>query len=439
VFTQLGLHESLERGIAQLGFTSPTPIQSASIPPARAGRDLIACAMTGTGKTAAFGLPLLDRLIDGPRGSIRALVLTPTRELAAQVERELRCLGAHTRLRTAAIFGGVPMGPQRRAFESGVEVLVATPGRLIDHLERPYARLDRVEMLVLDEADRMLDLGFLPAIRRILARIPAKRQTLLFSATIPRDDALVLRSMVADPVLIDLPRRSSAATGISHGAYAVARQHKTSLLIELLRGPTIDRALVFTRTKHRADRLARALARHAIPSAVIHGDRTQGQRTQALTRFKDGQTRVLVATDVAARGIDVANLSHVINFDVPPDPESYVHRAGRTARARSTGDALTFVAPEEESEMRRIEKTIGQRVARLQLPCFGSQVADSGPCGTHGTPSRRSRFSHRDRPQRPVLPAASRVTAARRGRRREEVKHEGSAVRSFEPVRQPQS
>jgi len=414
MFTELGLHESLERGIAQLGFTSPTPIQSASIPPARAGRDLIACAMTGTGKTAAFGLPLLDRLIGGPRGSIRALVLTPTRELAAQVERELRRLGAHTHLRTAAIFGGVAMGPQRRAFESGVEILVATPGRLIDHLDRPYARLDRVETLVLDEADRMLDLGFLPAIRRILASIPVKRQTLLFSATIPRDDASVLRSMVADPVVIDLPRRSSAASGISHGAYPVARQHKTALLIELLRCPTIDRALVFTRTKHRADRLARALARRGIPSAVIHGDRSQAQREQALARFKDGQTRVLVATDVAARGIDVANLSHVINFDVPLDPESYVHRAGRTARACATGDALTLVAPEEEGEMRKIEKTIGQRVARLELPGFAPHVADENPCGAPGTASRRPRFLHRDPTQRPVSQAASRVTALRR-------------------------
>src|SRR5262245_12498457 len=369
-FASFGLDTALTRAVAVLGFTAPTPIQRDAIPPACAGRDVLACAMTGSGKTAAFLLPILQGLLGKSRGVTRALILTPTRELAAQIDEHRRQLTRFARAEGAAIFGGVAMGPQERAFRRGVDVLVATPGRLLDHFQYPYARLTGLEVLVLDEADRMLDMGFLPDIRRILARLPARRQTLLFSATLPAPIVALAGEVLRDPVAIDVARPPAPAVGITHAVYPVPASLKSALLVALLGLPGVRSVLAFTRTKHRANRLADFLARHGVPVARIHGNRSQAQRTQALAGFKDGRFRVLVATDLAARGIDIAALSHVVNFDVPAEAEAYVHRVGRTARAGATGDALTLVAPEEEADLRAIERVVGRRIPRLTLPGF---------------------------------------------------------------------
>ena len=330
----------------------------------------MASAMTGSGKTAAFVLPILHRLIGRPRGTTRALVLTPTRELAAQIHAHLEELAVHTPLTGASVFGGVGMGPQEHAFRSGVDVIIATPGRLLDHFRHSYARLAGLEVLVLDEADRMLDMGFLPDIRRILKHIPAKRQTLFFSATMPREILGLAKEMLHDPATVNLERKSAPAVGITQAVYPVARELKSALLLELLKRDIIADAIVFTRTKHRANRLALYLERYAIPTAKIHGNRSQGQRTEALAGFKAGRHRILVATDIVARGIDIEELGHVVNFDVPADPDSYIHRVGRTARAEATGDAFTFVAPDEEPDLRAIEKVVGKRLPRVTLPGF---------------------------------------------------------------------
>jgi ATP-dependent RNA helicase RhlE len=372
-FASLNLPEPLLRAVADLGFTVPTPIQLEAIPPALAGRDMIACAMTGSGKTAAFLLPILNRLMTpsakravGPR----ALIVSPTRELAAQTAEQLTALCKHTRLRGAAIFGGVGMGPQEAAFRNNFEVLVATPGRLLDHLERPYARLDSVEVLVLDEADRMLDMGFIPDIKRILALLPKERQNLMFSATMPPPIAALTRTMLHQPVQIAVDREAKPATGVTQAIYPVREDLKPYLLLELLRREPIKNVLVFTRTKHRANRLADLLDRNGVACERIHGNRSQAQRTEALARFKAGKIRVLVATDIAARGIDVEALSHVVNFDVPNVAEDYIHRVGRTARAELTGEAWTFVAEQERGDLVAIERAVGARLNRVTLEGF---------------------------------------------------------------------
>jgi ATP-dependent RNA helicase RhlE len=369
-FTGLGLDPALVRAARELGFARPTPVQKDAIPPALAGRDVLACAMTGSGKTAAFLLPIMQRFLPKRRGMTRALVLTPTRELAAQIDRHFAELAVHTPLTGAAVFGGVGMGPQEHAFRSGVDVIVATPGRLLDHFRQPYARLEHLEVLVLDEADRMLDMGFLPDIRRVLRHLPSRRQTLFFSATMPPQIVGLARDMLRDPVTVNLERKAAPAVGITHAVYPVAQELKTPLLLALLERNDVAQALVFTRTKHRANRLAQFLDRHRVPCERIHGNRSQAQRTQALAGFKAGRFRVLVATDIAARGIDVEALSHVVNFDVPNVPEDYIHRVGRTARAELTGDAYTFVAPGEEGDLRAIERAIGKQLPRITLPGF---------------------------------------------------------------------
>jgi ATP-dependent RNA helicase RhlE len=348
------------------------------VPPALAGRDVLACAMTGSGKTAAFALPILQRLIDKPRGTTRALVLTPTRELAAQIVEELNDLAVHTPVTAAPVFGGVGMGPQEHAFRSGVDVIVATPGRLLDHFTRPYARLAGLEILVLDEADRMLDMGFLPEIRKILRHLPAKRQTLFFSATMPEPILALTRDMLRDPVRINLQRQAAPAVGITQAVYPVAQELKSALFLALLRRGDMEEALVFTRTKHRADRLQKFLARNGIAAERIHGNRSQPQRTLALAGFKSGKYRVLVATDIAARGIDIVELGHVVNFDVPKVAEDYIHRVGRTARAEAVGDAFTFVAPEEEPDLKRIERAVGRRLPRVTVPDFDYRAKPEG-------------------------------------------------------------
>ena len=353
-----------------MGFTRPTPIQQDAIPPAMEGRDVLACAMTGSGKTAAFVLPILHRLMPKRRGVTRALIVTPTRELAAQIEEHLNQMAMHTPMSGAAVFGGVGMGPQEHAFRTGVDVIVATPGRLLDHFRFPYAKLEGLEILVLDEADRMLDMGFLPDIRRVLKHLPPRRQTLFFSATMPPPIMTLTRELLRRPAMINLERKAAPAVGITQAVYPVAQDVKSSLLLELIKRGAMKSALVFTRTKHRANRLADFLSRHRVNCERIHGNRSQAQRTAAMEGFKSGRFRILVATDIAARGIDVEALSHVINFDVPAVPEDYIHRVGRTARAELTGDAFTFVSPEEEGDLTAIERVVGKRLPRVVLPDF---------------------------------------------------------------------
>ena len=369
-FAALNLHPTLLRAVDTLGFTTPTPIQRDAIPPARAGRDVLACAMTGSGKTAAFLLPIIERLMDKPRGVTRALVIAPTRELAAQIEADLRDLARFTSVRGATVFGGVSMSPQQSAFRRGIDVIVATPGRLLDHMQHPYVRLDALEVLVLDEADRMLDMGFLPDIRRILGRLPRERQTLLFSATMPAPIAALAREFLRNPLPINQERKAAPATGITHAVYPVAQELKRGLLVALLRRDEMRSVLVFTRTKHRCNRLAEQLAREGVAAERIHGNRSQAQRTVALDAFKRGKCRVLVATDIAARGIDIDELSHVVNFDVPNVPDDYIHRAGRTARAGAVGEAVTFVSPDEMGDLLAIERAIGKALPRLKLAGF---------------------------------------------------------------------
>jgi ATP-dependent RNA helicase RhlE len=372
-FTAYDLDPSLLRGVADLGFTEPTPIQRDGIPPALEGRDVLACAMTGSGKTAAFALPILQRLLGKKRGTTRALVLAPTRELAAQIVDHFNDLARHTQIRAAAVYGGVGMGPQEKAFRSGIDVIVACPGRLLDHFQYSYARLPGLEVLVLDEADRMLDMGFLPDIRRVLKHLPPVAQTLFFSATVPPPIRELSRQMLKNPVMLNIERASAPATGIEQAIYPVRQDVKSALLLELLKGNAIENAIVFTRTKHRANRLHQYLERHGISADRVHGNRSQPQRTQALADFKSGRIRVLVATDIAARGIDVEGLSHVVNFDVPNVPEDYIHRVGRTARAGATGMAFTFVSPDEMNELRAIERAVAKVLPRKTLDGFDYQ------------------------------------------------------------------
>ncbi|MEJ2678781.1 MAG: DEAD/DEAH box helicase [Gemmatimonadota bacterium] len=364
-FARLDLDPRLLAAVSDLGFTSPTPVQAAAIPVGLAGRDVLGSAATGSGKTAAFLLPILNTLLKRPRGATRALVITPTRELAAQVEQHARELARHTKLTTASIYGGVSMAPQVNAFQRGVDVMVATPGRLLDHMGRRHGGLEALEILVLDEADRMLDMGFLPDIRRIIGRLPRRpRQTFFFSATLPSSIVKLSREMLKDPVTISVERTKAPAAGVLQAIYEVDQKGKIDLLLRLLRTGDVGNAIVFTRTKHRANRLAQKLERDGLAVARIHGNRSQNQRTRALQGFKAGRYRVIVATDILARGIDVQALDHVINFDVPATVDDYIHRVGRTGRAEATGDAYTFVTPEDRPLVAAIERTVGRRIER---------------------------------------------------------------------------
>jgi ATP-dependent RNA helicase RhlE len=378
----------LLRAVRDLGFTEPTPVQLGAIPPALAGRDVLGSAATGSGKSAAFGLPLLQRLIDLPRGKTRVLILAPTRELAAQIAEHLQALARYTNVKVAAVFGGVGFGAQVGSFRRGTDIIVATPGRLLDHLTQGTASLAGIETLVIDEADRMLDMGFLPDVRKILRKVPAERQTLFFSATIPTPIATLSKEILRDPVRIDLATKGAPAAGITQTIYSIDQLRKADLLIELLKDSNIYSAIAFTRTKARANRLAAKLEKHNVPTERIHGDRSQAQRTRALADFKSGKYRILVATDIAARGIDIAALGHVVNYDVPMVAEDYVHRVGRTARAKATGDAITFVAPDEEKYFAQIERALGRRLDRAKNPPLPPPSASPAP-----PPRRRPRHA----------------------------------------------
>jgi ATP-dependent RNA helicase RhlE len=368
-FKALGLAPNILRGIQAMGYTDPTPIQLRAIPTVLAGKDLIGSAQTGTGKTAAFALPILQRLgVHSARG-VRVLVLEPTRELAAQVETSFRDLGRFTDLRALVVHGGVGYGHQRTELRRGVDVIVATPGRLLDFMGEGL-RFDTLEVLVLDEVDRMLDMGFLPDVKRIIHACPTKRQTLFFSATVPPEIAAVAAFALHQPVRVEVGVSRAVVQTVKHAMYPVAQVQKFELLLALLARTDFDSVLIFSRTKHGADRIARRLrtANHSV--AVLHANRSQNQRVEALEGFKSGKYEVMVATDIAARGIDVAGISHVINYDVPATPEDYVHRIGRTGRAQAVGDAFTLTTPEEESEVRAIERFIGQSVPRQKLDAF---------------------------------------------------------------------
>jgi ATP-dependent RNA helicase RhlE len=399
-FDDLRLSPASLRAIRELGHTEPTPVQVAAIPPALEGRDVLASAATGSGKTAAFMLPLLEALTGGKRGPARALILAPTRELAAQIASHGAALGKHSNVRITAIFGGVGFGPQASALKRGTDIIVATPGRLLDHLNQGTLDLGGVEHLVLDEGDRMLDMGFLPDVKRILKRLPKARRTMLFSATIPPPIAALAKEMLKDPVRIDLTVVGKPAAGITQTVYTIEQNRKGDLLVELLKDNNIFSALAFTRTKARADRLASLLARHDIKVERIHGNRSQAQRTRALDEFKRGRYRVLVATDIAARGLDIHKLGHVVNFDVPLVPEDYIHRVGRTARAEEIGDAITFVSREEEGSFAQIERKLGKRLNRAKTPELPPATAVAAMPVHRAPASRHAPASHGRRRER---------------------------------------
>jgi ATP-dependent RNA helicase RhlE len=384
-FSKLGLAAKVLDGVTAAGYTDPTPIQLRAIPLILAGRDVIGSAQTGTGKTAAFALPLLSRL--GQRGKLRALVLEPTRELAAQVETAVRDYARFTDLRTAVIFGGTGYGRQDQLLKRGVDVVVATPGRLLDQMQRRMLRLDQIEILVLDEADRMLDMGFLPDVRKIIERCPRNRQTMLFSATIPPEIGQLCKFALRNPETIEIGQRRMPAETVTHALYPVDIGQKQELLEDLLRRTDYDQVLIFCRTKNGADRAARRLQQQGHAVAVLHSSRTQRERENALSGFRNGRYEVMVATDIAARGIDVEQISHVINFDVPHHPEDYVHRIGRTGRAQSVGDAFTIMTAEDIQEVAAIEHFIGQKIPRVKLEGFNyayCRLLDPNPKPTFG-------------------------------------------------------
>ena len=368
-FTKFGLSPTVLEGVKAMGYVDPTPIQLRAIPLIMAGRDVIGSAQTGTGKTAAFALPILSKL-DQHQPQTRLLVLEPTRELAAQVETAIRDFARFTNLRVAVIFGGVGYGKQNDALRTGVDVLVATPGRLLDHLQQGNCKLDRVQHLVLDEADRMLDMGFLPDVRRILEKCPRQRQTSLFSATIPPAIETLIQWAMQNPETVEIGARRTPAETVKHVIYPVSDTQKTDLLVALLERVNYDSVIIFCRTKHGADRVAQMLKRNHHSVAVLHSNRTQSEREQALLGFREGRFEVLVATDIAARGLDIADVSHVINYDVPHHPEDYIHRIGRTGRAEASGDAFTLMIAEDANHVFAIERFINQKIARVKLENF---------------------------------------------------------------------
>ena len=420
-FADLGLRPELLRAVDAAGYTAPTPIQERGIPLVLEGRDLIACAQTGTGKTAAFLLPILHRLAAGrPTRGPRALVVTPTRELAAQIGEMAAQYGAHLRLRSTVIFGGVGFEPQTRNLRRGLDLVIATPGRLLDHLRQGHAQLGQVEIVVLDEADRMLDMGFLPDVRRILGALRATRQNLFFSATMPDEIEDLIRRTTNNPAMLEVTRRATPVSAVSQLVHPVVMTSKKDLLAWLLRKPEMKQTLVFTRTKARANQLAKRLDQSGRRVAAIHGNKSQSARTRALTGFRTGRIDTLIATDIAARGIDVDGISHVVNYDLPTVPEDYVHRIGRTARAGASGHAISLAAPEERSQLAAIERLVGKAIPREIVPEFAPGDAPAPPRSAPRPRSHSSRphGGHRVRsapaPSRPAGRGAG--AAASRGR-----------------------
>jgi ATP-dependent RNA helicase RhlE len=395
-FRTFGLEANILKAVQEAGYTEPTPIQTAAIPQILAGHDLIGIAQTGTGKTAAFVLPILAKLAamsrDGGPRHIRALIVAPTRELVAQIEENVRGYGKHLSLRAATIYGGVSERPQIDALRSGVDLLVATPGRLLDLMGRRLCDFSRLSFLVLDEAERMLDMGFLPDIRRIVRAVPQKRQTLLFSATLSPEIEAVTHEFLRAPKTVQIGRRANPAETVTQLVYEVPKHLKPALLVHLLREPSLNMVLIFSRMKHGADRIARSLEASGIRTATLHSNRSQNQRLRALKDFKSGAVRVLVATDIAARGIDVDGISHVVNYDFPMHPEDYVHRIGRTGRAHAVGDAISFVTPEDYSALRSLERFIGRGIVRKRSEGFNYMAA--APAG-----------APKSQRQRPAIPA----------------------------------
>ncbi len=428
-FSDLGLAAELLRAVEEQGYTQPTPIQEQAIPPILLGQDVMAGAQTGTGKTAAFTLPLLQRLLPQANNSVsparhpvRALVLAPTRELAAQVWESVRTYGQHTMLRSTCVYGGVSIDPQMKELRAGVEVLVATPGRLLDLVQQRSANLSQVQILVLDEADRMLDMGFMPDLRRIIGLLPAQRQNLMFSATFPDDIKKFADQVLQSPVRIQVAARNTVAELITHSAFKVDPLRKRELLANLVRTRDMRQVLVFTSTKLSANRLSRQLERDGFNCAALHSDKTQGERMQALADFKDGKVTVLVATDIAARGLDIEQLPHVINYELPPNPEDYIHRIGRTGRAGMTGEAISLVAPDEQDLLQGIEKMIKKKIPMQQMPIDLLEPASPRHArhAEHAAP-RRPASPPRDEaaaPAQPALLGSSTPTSPAHGKRR---------------------
>ncbi len=406
-FSRFNLSPRLTAGVRELGYEEPTPIQQLSIPPIMAGRDVMGLAQTGTGKTAAFALPILQRLEQGPRQRVRALIVAPTRELAEQINRTFADLGRQTALRSVAIYGGVGVGGQLQALRAGPEIVVACPGRLLDHIRQGTINLSLVEVLVLDEADRMFDMGFLPDVRRIIRAVPQQRQTLLFSATMPDDIRALAHETLRDPLTVQVGHSAPVET-VSHALYPVAQHLKTALLSEMLRATGPGSVLVFTRTKHRAKRIAQQLQKAGFPATALQGNLSQNQRQAALDGFRSGDFRIMVATDIAARGIDVLSISHVINYDMPDTTDAYTHRIGRTGRAERSGEAFTLVTPEDGEAIRAVERVLGRRLERRTLAGFNYQAA--APAQDHEfarEPRPPSRFAPRSTAPAPAAGRSS--------------------------------
>ncbi|MEP0803962.1 MAG: DEAD/DEAH box helicase [Chloroflexota bacterium] len=393
-FEQFNLDSRLLQGIKLAGYETATPIQEAAIPAALRGRDIIGTAQTGTGKTAAFILPILNKLLDGPKGMPRALIVTPTRELAEQIHQVTKTLATGTGLRSTTIYGGVGADRQVKALRQGVEILVATPGRLLDLVQQRHAKMNHIEVLVLDEADRMFDMGFLPDVRRIIKAVPAERQTMLFSATFPPEVEMLASQSLKEPQRISMGISKPAVT-VTHALYPVPAHLKSALLIKLLKQINSDSVLVFTRTKHRADKVARQIAHAGFRVTSLHGNRTQGQRQNALNGFKSGHFPIMVATDIAARGLDIESITHVINYDMPDTADAYIHRIGRTGRAQRSGDAFTLVTDEDRDMIRTLERIMKQPLEKITLPDF-----DYSPPPPPRTASDRGRGA--PRPPRPA-------------------------------------
>jgi ATP-dependent RNA helicase RhlE len=437
-FSSFKLHPKIAAGVTELGYKTPTPVQVQAIPPVLAGKDVMGLAQTGTGKTAAFVLPILERLLPGQRGRVRSLIIAPTRELAEQIHVSIGELGRNTHLRSCTIYGGVSVSPQIQKLRAGVDVVVACPGRLLDHLNQKTIDLSRLEVLVLDEADRMFDMGFLPDIRRIIKQLPLRRQTLMFSATMPDDIRKLTDEVLHDPVTVKIGHTAPANT-VSHALYPVEQHLKTGLLMELLKQTDTESILIFTRTKYRAKRIGQQLEKAGYKAASLQGNLSQNRRQDALDGFRNGSYQILVATDIAARGIDVLSISHVINYDMPDTTDAYTHRIGRTGRAAKTGDAFTFVTQEDEPLVKSIERVLGSKIERRTLKDFDYKKSAPARDVEFARPPQEPQHSRtRQKPAQPVARAEDTSAGpAKTTRRPTQAPRAGtgrSGVKTFSPT-----